>query len=135
MLVEEVMHRSSVTIHAEKAVTFAARKMQQYQLGFLPVVAGGKLCGVVTDRDLLLRCVAEGHNPLTTPVREVMTPHVTFVRPHQELTDAARLMEEESIFRLPVVEPFGVVGFVSAPEVLQHLPSSFFLPLHQLPLP
>ena len=74
MKVNEIMTNSVVKIHPEESVQVAARTLQQHNIGFLPVCgANGQLCGLVTDRDLITRCVAANLDPANTAVRDVMT--------------------------------------------------------------
>ena len=73
----------------------------------------GRICGVVTDRDLVTRCIASGRQPAATPVREVMTTQVVSVRPDMDAAAAAYLMGKQQIRRLPVVENGRICGMVS----------------------
>ena len=74
---------------------------------------GGNLCGLVTDRDLVTRCIASGRSPASTPVKDVMTTHIVSARPDMETSAAAGLMGREQIRRLPVVENGKLCGMVS----------------------
>ena len=113
MEVKDIMTRSVVSIHPGESVEVAARTMAQYNVGALPVCAGGKLCGVVTDRDLVTRCLASGRTAEATQVRQVMTGQVTAVRPDMDTGVAAHLMGRLQVRRLPVVEDGKLCGMVS----------------------
>lgn len=114
MRLREVMTNCVVRIHPEETVAVAARTLARYNIGALPVCGGdGKLCGVVTDRDLVTRCVAAGRSPATTSVREVMTTHVVAARAEMDTSEAADIMGREQIRRLPVVENGKLCGMVS----------------------
>ena len=114
MKVNEIMSNAVVKIHPEETVQVAARTLKQHNIGFLPVCGtDGKLCGLLTDRDLITRCVAANLNPENTTVRQVMTSRVLSVRPDMEASAAAHLMGREQIRRLPVVENGKVCGVVS----------------------
>ena len=114
MKVNEIMTGSVVKIHPEETVQVAARTLRQHNIGFLPVCsADGKLCGLLTDRDLITRCVAANLPPETTTVRQVMTGRVLSVRPDMEASAVAHLMGKEQIRRLPVVENGKLCGVVS----------------------
>ena len=114
MKVRELMTGNVIPIHPEETVEVAARKLAHYNIGALPVCEdGGRLCGMVTDRDLVTRCLASGRSPLTTPVRDVMTSQVITARPDTDTTTAAGLMGREQIRRLPVVENGRLCGMVS----------------------
>lgn len=113
MEIKDIMTRSVVSIHPNESVEVAARTMTQYNIGMLPVCANGKLCGVLTDRDIVTRCLAASRLPQSTQVRQVMTEQVTSVRPNMETGAAAHLMGRLQIRRLPVVEDGKLCGMVS----------------------
>ena len=114
MKLREIMSRSVVRIHPEETVSVAARMLEHYNIGALPVCGnGGELCGVVTDRDLVTRCLASGHLPEKTKVRDVMTSSVISVQPDMNTDQAAQVMGKAQIRRLPVVENGKVCGMVS----------------------
>ena len=92
----------------------AARTLTHYNIGVLPVCDNdGKLCGLVTDRDLVTRCMASGKTPAQTTIREIMTNQITSVQPDMEIGVAAHLMGRQQIRRLPVVENGKLCGMVS----------------------
>lgn len=114
MKVRQVMTDVVVRIRPEESVAVAARILAHYNVGSLPVCGGdGRVCGLVTDRDLVTRCLAAGRNPGTTPVRAVMSGSVVSVRPDTDAGAAACLMGREQIRRLPVVENGRLCGMVS----------------------
>jgi CBS domain-containing protein len=114
MKVEQIMERQVIRIHPEESVQVAARTLAQHNIGFLPVCSSdGKLCGLVTDRDLITRCVAANLPPEKTAVRQVMTGRILTVRPEMEVSAAAHLMGREQVRRLPVVENGKLCGVVS----------------------
>lgn len=114
MKLREIMTNQVVRIHPEETVAVAARTLSRYNIGILPVCgADGRVCGLVTDRDLVTRCIASGRNPVSTPVREVMTRNVVSASGNMDADDAARLMGREQIRRLPVIENGKLCGMVS----------------------
>lgn len=114
MKLRDVMTNPVIRIHPDETVAVAARTLEHYNIGILPVCGGdGKLCGLVTDRDLVTRCLAAGRSPQTTSVREVMTTKVLTARPDMEANLAAGLMGREQIRRLPVMENGKLCGMVS----------------------
>ena len=114
MKLRDIMTDSVVKIHPEESVAVAARALAHYNIGALPVCGSdGKLCGVVTDRDLVTRCLASGRLPEKTPVRDVMTGQVVSAAPDMETAVAAHLMGRQQIRRLPVVENGQLCGMVS----------------------
>lgn len=114
MKLRDIMTDTVVRISPEETVAVAARTFARYNIGMLPVCGGdGRLCGVVTDRDLITRCVAAGRDPAGTPVREVMTKNVVSVRQDMDTVAAAQLMARQQVRRLPVVENGKLCGMVS----------------------
>ncbi len=114
MKLREVMTNTVIRIHPEESVSVAARALARYNIGALPVCGSdGRLCGVVTDRDIVTRCLAANRAPGSTAVGEVMTRHVIAAGPDMEVSLAASLMGREQIRRLPVVENQRLCGMVS----------------------
>ena len=114
MKVRDIMTGPAIHIDPTESVEVAARTLTQYNIGSLPVCSDdGKLCGVVTDRDLVTRCMASGRHPAQTAVREVMTNRVLSVQPDTETGVAAHLMGRQQVRRLPVVENGKLCGMVS----------------------
>lgn len=114
MKLREMMTAPVIRIHPDETVAVAARTLTHYNIGILPVCGGdGRICGLVTDRDLVTRCLASGRSPANTPVRDIMTVQVTSARPDMEASAAAALMGREQIRRLPVVENGKLCGMVS----------------------
>ena len=114
MKVKEIMTRSVIGIGPEESVEVAARTLSRYNIGVLPVCrADGKLCGVVTDRDLVIRCLAAGMEPAKTRVRQVMTGQVASVEGDTDVSVAAHLMGRQQVRRLPVTENGRLCGMVS----------------------
>ena len=125
MKLREVMTNPVIRIHPDETVAVAARTLTRYNIGILPVCGGdGRLCGLVTDRDLVTRCLAAGRSPANTPVRDVMTTHVVSVRPDLDTSLAAGLMAREQIRRLPVVENGRLCGMVSLGDLAVQQESS-----------
>ena len=114
MKIREVMTDSVVKIHPDETVSVAARTLAHHNIGVLPVCGNdGGICGVVTDRDLVTRCLASGNLPEKTKVKDVMTSGVIMVDPEMDTGAAAHLMGRQQIRRLPVVENGKLCGMVS----------------------
>mgnify|MGYP002515193932 CR=1 FL=1 len=114
MKVREVMTGPVIRIHPEETVSVAARTLTNHNIGILPVCGSdGRLCGLVTDRDLVTRCIAAGKEPTRTTVREVMTSNVVSVRQDMDTVAAAQLMGRQQIRRLPVLENGKLCGMIS----------------------
>ncbi|MBE6978288.1 MAG: CBS domain-containing protein [Ruminococcaceae bacterium] len=113
MKVREIMTKNVVRIHPDEPVEVAARALTHYNVGAMPVCGSdGRICGVITDRDLVTRCVASGRNVGTTTVRDVMTGRVIAAGPEMDVTAAAHLMGREQVRRLPVVENGKLCGMI-----------------------
>ncbi len=114
MKIRDLMTNPVIRVSPEESVAVAARTLSHYNIGILPVCgADGRVCGLVTDRDLVTRCVAAGRNPGQTPIREVMTRNVIAVPPDMDAGVAAHLMGREQIRRLPVMDNGRLCGMVS----------------------
>ena len=125
MTLRDVMTNQVVRIHPEETVMVAARMLEHNNIGAIPVCGSdGRLCGVVTDRDIITRCLAAGKAPQSTTVREVMTNKVYVGRPDMEVTMAASLMGREQIRRLPVMENGRLCGMVSLGDLARKEESS-----------
>jgi CBS domain-containing protein len=125
MLVREAMTRRIEGIAATATVSQAARQMSENGLGFLPVLAGNSIVGVVTDRDLTVRVMAQGLNPIQVRMKEVMTPRVVCCRDEDSLKTAARLMVKERVRRLVVLNREGTLcGIISVDDLAVAAPQS-----------
>ena len=119
--VKELMTQSVIPIGAGESVAVAARTLAHYNIGALPVCSSaGTLCGMVTDRDLVTRCVAVGKDPGKMTVREVMTGKVAWAAPDMEIGVAAHLMGRYQVRRLPVVEDGRVCGMLSLADLTRN---------------
>ena len=138
MQLKDIMTPRVEVISPEATLQEAAQKMSQLDVGPLPVCDGEQLVGMLTDRDITVRAVAEGCDPTTTTVREAMTPDLVYCFEDQAVQEAARLMEQYQIRRLPILNRHKrLVGIVSlgdlavsvsdqtlAGEVLEHVSES-----------
>ena len=114
MKLRDVMSNPVIRIHPDESVAVAARTLNRYNIGALPVCGSdGRVCGLITDRDIVTRCLAAGRSPASTAVRDVMTSKVISARPDMEANLAAGLMGREQIRRLPVMENGKLRGMVS----------------------
>jgi CBS domain-containing protein len=116
--INDVMSANPCAIDAEKPVAYAAKMMQQEDVGLAPIVEGDRLVGTLTDRDIVTRVVAEGKDPQSVTVREVASTDLVTIDPQQDLDEALHLMASNQIRRLPVVEEDGrLVGVVAQADV------------------
>lgn len=100
-------------VNPQTTVIEVAQLMQKHDVGAIPVCEGQKVTGVVTDRDIVVRNIAHGKDPHSTPVRDVMSTNVQSISPETSLNQAAGIMADHQIRRLPVVENDRLVGMVS----------------------
>ena len=120
MKIREIMTQPAISIRPEESAEVAARTLTHYNIGILPVCDGaGKLCGLVTDRDLVTRCMASGRTPAQTKVQEIMTARVTAVSPEMAAGAALQLMGDQQVRRLPVVEGGKLQGMVSLGDLVK----------------
>ncbi len=116
--IREVMTANPSTIEADGFVVEAAKIMKQEDAGVVPVTENGRLIGMVTDRDIAIRVVAEGKDPQSTSIREVASTDPVTIDPQQDLDEALRLMAQHQVRRLPVVEEDGrLVGVVAQADI------------------
>jgi len=115
MQVSKVMTRDAECVRPDTTVQEAARKMRDLDVGPLPVCGDNdRLVGMVTDRDIAVRAVADGQDTRTTQVRDVMTPDIIYCYEDQDVGEAARLMKENQVRRLVVLNrDKRLVGIVS----------------------
>ena len=116
--VQKLMTSNPCSIDSDKSVAYAAKMMRDEDVGIAPIVEGDRLVGVLTDRDVTVRVVAEGRDPEQVKVTEVASRELVTLDPQQELDEALRLMARHQVRRLPVVEEDGrLVGVVAQADV------------------
>lgn len=119
MKVKELMTQEVEVVHPDDSLKEAGRKMRVRDIGFLPVCDGDRLVGTVTDRDLVVRCIAEGMDPNTSIGRDLVTTPVVYCYDDDSVEDAAKLMEQHQIRRIVVVgrKDKRLVGVVSLGDI------------------
>jgi CBS domain-containing protein len=118
MQVQDIMTPNVEVISPTATLREAAEKMSRLDIGPLPVCDGDRLVGMLTDRDITVRATAQGRDPNTTPVREVMTPEVVYCFTDQEVEIAAQMMERRQIRRVPVLDrDKRLVGIVALGDI------------------
>jgi CBS domain-containing protein len=124
MKLREVMTPNVEVIRPDAPLQEAAALMKSLDVGSLPVCDGRRLQGMLTDRDITVRATAEGRDPRQTPVREVMSHDVIYCFDDQEVREAARLMEQRQIRRLPVLNRSkDLVGIVALGDLAVEMPN------------
>jgi CBS domain-containing protein len=117
-IIKDVMTSNPCSIDAEKSVAYAAKMMREEDVGLAPIVEGDKLIGMLTDRDIAIRVVAEGRNPDQVKVADVASKQVVTIDPQQDLDEALRIMAKHQVRRLAVLEADGkLVGVVAQADI------------------
>ena len=126
LTVQDVMSPKVVTVNASHTVKNAARSMAKFGISGLVVVDEGNIVGIITERDILVRVVTSGMNPLSVQVKDLMSEPVIVVNPAMPLEKAVTLMFQEKIKKLPVVEADGenikLIGILSITDVARLQP-------------
>jgi CBS domain-containing protein len=117
MKVRDIMTKDVACLRSDDSIEHAAQLMKQYNCGSLPVCTQDKLIGIVTDRDIAVRSVASGEDSSCQRVGDIMTKEVVFANPETNVNDAARLMSDRQIRRLPVVENNSLIGIVALGDI------------------
>jgi CBS domain-containing protein len=115
--IRDLMTSNPTTCEPSTTVLEAAKRMAQEDVGSIPVVEGDRLVGLVTDRDIVVRTVAEARDPMSTTLREIASSDLETVSPDDDLDAALRKMATSRVRRLPVVEGDRLVGVVAQADV------------------
>jgi CBS domain-containing protein len=114
MKINEIITRDPEVIRPETPLIAVAQKMNALDIGMLPVCDGERLVGMITDRDITVRGVAQARDPQTTRVEQIMTPEIIYCFDDEDVKDVAKTMEEKQVRRLPVLDrEKRLVGIVS----------------------
>ena len=118
MKISEAMHRQADWVSADTPISEVAKMMAKDDVGAIPVGKADKLIGMITDRDIALRVVAEGRDPKKTAAEDVMTKGIVYCRTTETVEDAIHLMDQKKIRRLPVIDNNKrLVGMLSLGDV------------------
>ena len=115
--IRNLMVKKVFTLQASASVHEAVKLMNENKIGALVIVRNGETAGILTERDLLERVLEKCKNPKETHVFEVMTNHVITGNPDMEIPEAARLMFENKVKKLPIVEGNALVGIVTLTDI------------------
>ena len=113
MKIRDIMTKQVTTLNPNDTVEHAAELMKEYNVGSIPVCNEDKIIGIVTDRDITIRSVAEGENTERQNVRSIMSSNPIVGNPEMDVHDAAKLMADRQVRRLPIVENNHIVGIVA----------------------
>ena len=123
MKISEVMTRKPEVVRPDATIQDAARKMDEFNIGSLPVCDGERLVGMITDRDIVIRTVAENRNPLELQAGDVMTGDIVTVSPEASVEECANLMESKQIRRVAVVDESGALcGMIAQADIAINAP-------------
>ena len=111
--ISDVMSQNPVMLQSTDTVAHAAQAMKSNDVGDVIVLEGDNICGVVTDRDIVLRSVAENHNASNEQLDDICSHQVTTLRATDTVDDAIRIMRQKAIRRVPVIEGSHPIGIVS----------------------
>lgn len=121
MKISDIMTPSPVSIEQNEPVSAAAKLLKGRNIGSLPVCdASGSLLGIVTDRDIVLRCVAQGLDPNTARVRDIMSQGLVTAQSDDDLQTATNLMSYDQIRRIPVLNGEKLVGMLSLCDIARN---------------
>ena len=121
MQIAQIMTRDPEVVTSDFTLKDAALKMRQLDIGMLPIRSDDRLVGMLTDRDITVRAIADGRDPTNTKVSDIMTPEVVYCFEDQDVSEAAKLMQEKQIRRLPILNrQKRLVGIVSLGDVAVH---------------
>lgn len=117
MIVKDIMSKDIVSLNSEDSIERAAQLMNQFDIGSIPVCNQEKLVGIVTDRDITLKSVAAGVNTNQQKIRDIMTSNPVTGSLDMDIHDAAKIMSEQQIRRLPIIQNNNLVGIVSLGDI------------------
>ncbi|MEU5401708.1 CBS domain-containing protein [Streptomyces sp. NPDC005963] len=119
---KDIMHSGAQWIPAHETLDRAAQLMRAHHVGALPIAdANERLCGILTDRDIVVGCVALGHDPAKVTAGELAKGTPRWIEADRGVDDVLQEMEVHQIRRLPVIEGKRLVGMISEADLAQHL--------------
>ncbi len=116
MQIKNIMTKDVSTVSPDSTINEAAKIMKELNVGSVPVCEGTKPVGIITDRDIAIRNVAQGEGA-DVPVKNVMTKNVVYGSPDMSIDEAARIMADNQVRRLPVVENNNIIGIISLGDI------------------
>ena len=116
-IVRNIMSKNVVAVLPNDTAEDAAKLMSENDIGSIPVISNGRLEGLLTDRDIVIRCISKEKNANATKVSDLMSKNVAFVTPEQSVHEAVSMMAAERVRRLPVVKDGVVNGMISLADI------------------
>ena len=124
MLVDEIMAKNVVTIESDKTVWDACDVYNNHKIGCLVVTKDGHLEGIVTERDIIYRVITNQKDPRNTKIEEIMSKDIKSILPTAEVKEAAEIMNENNIKKLPVISDNGnLVGIITITDIADMIPN------------
>ncbi|MFJ2866091.1 CBS domain-containing protein [Kitasatospora sp. NPDC087314] len=121
-IARDIMHAGATCVQENETLEAAARRMRELDVGALPICGlDNRLHGIITDRDIVVKCLAEGRDPRTTTAGRLAQGKPITVDADADAAEVLRLMEEHRIRRLPVIEEHRLVGMISEADIARHL--------------
>jgi CBS domain-containing protein len=121
----DIMHVGVTCIGEHETLQDAAQQMRDLDVGSLPVCGDDdRLRGIITDRDIVTKCIARGVDPAKVTAGELVDGMPVTIEPEADVTDVLRAMEQHQIHRLPVIESQQPVGMISQADLARHLPET-----------
>ena len=117
MQIKEIMTKDVASAKPQDTIESVAQLMKQYDVGSVPVCDGNQVVGIVTDRDITLRCVAQGKDSKQVSARDVMTKNPVTANPTMDIHEAAKIMSSKQIRRLPIVDNHNFVGMIALGDI------------------
>jgi CBS domain-containing protein len=124
MQLRDIMTKKVVTVSPEDKIAEAAARMREQNIGCVVVTNAGLIKGILTDRDIAVRCTSHSEDPRTCPVSHHMTTAVITATPTTDVLDAVRVMTDKQVKRLPVIESAQLVGLVSSSDLVHAIEPS-----------
>lgn len=118
----DIMNPGATCIGEGQTLDEAARMMRDLQVGSLPICGNdNKLHGIITDRDIVVKCLAEGKDPTSCTAGELAQGHVTYVEANTDMDEIVEIMGREQVKRMPVIQDHQLVGMISESDLARHL--------------
>ena len=119
--VKDVMAKEPIMVESERTVKETAMVMDRSGHGCLLVTSGGRIVGIITERDLVRRALAKGGSMSRTKIKNIMSSPLVVVDPDASVEDAAKVMAKHKVRRLPVVGPGGLAGLITVTDIAKYL--------------
>ncbi|WP_025273332.1 CBS domain-containing protein [Haloglycomyces albus] len=122
MTARDIMHNNAECVDANESLSEAAQRMRDDHVGALPICGNdNRLHGIITDRDIVVKCIAGGHDPNTVTAGQLADDRLIWVEAETEIHDCLQMMEDNSVRRVPVLDNRKLVGMISEADIAQHL--------------